>query len=114
MARHKWGYIFRPPVPAYMNQPAVPTEPVVQPTSADVHADLVRLGRLPRPPRHNKRARFRYRDSLKNYGSALCAIMRTTHPQLQYIARYRVVCYCWRQLSDYEREAWAAPAALQF
>lgn len=114
MPRHKWGYIFRPPVPAYMNQPAVPTEPVVQPTREDVHADLARLGRLPRPPRHNKRARFRYRDSLKNYGSALCAIMRRTHPQLQYIARYRVVCYCWRQLSDYEREAWAAPAAPRF
>ena len=114
MARHEWGYIFRPPVPAHMNQPAVPAEPVVRPTSADVHADLVRLGRLPRPPRQNKRARFRYRDSLKNYASVLCAIMRTTHKQLQFIAKFRVVCYCWRQLSDYEREAWAAPAAPRF
>jgi hypothetical protein len=97
-----------------MNQPAVHAEPVVQPTREDVHADLVRLGSLPRPPRQNKRARFRYRDSLKNYASALCAIMRTTHPQLQFIAKFRVVYYCWRQLSDYECEAWAAPAAPRF
>lgn len=114
MARHQWGYIFRPRVPAHMNQPAVPTEPVVEPTREDVHADLVRLGRLPRPPREHKRARFRFRDSLKNYGCALCAIMRTTHPQLQFIAKFRVVWYCWRLLSDYEREAWAAPAAPRF
>jgi hypothetical protein len=114
MARHKWGYIFLPPVPAYMNQPAVLTEPVVQPTSADVHADLVRLGRLPRPPRAHKRARFRFRDSLKNYACALLAIMRSTHTGLKFIARYRVACYCWRLLSDYEREAWAAPAVPRF
>ena len=114
MARHQWGYIFRPRVPAHMNQPAVPTEPVVEPTREDVHADLVRLGRLPRPPREHKRARFRCRDSLKNYGCALLAIMRTTHPQLQFIAKFRVVWYCWRLLSDYEREAWAAPAAPRF
>ena len=114
MARHKWPRIFRPPVPAHMNQPAVPAEPVVEPTREDVRADLVRLGRLPRPPREHKRARFRFRDSLKNYGCALLAIMRTTHPGLLFIAKYRVVWYCWWQLSDYEREAWAAPAAPRF
>lgn len=114
MARHKWPYIFRPPVPAHMNQPPVPTEPVAEPTREDVRADLVRLGRLPRPPRKHKRARFRFRDSLKNYGCALFAVMRRTHPGRKDIAKYRVACYCWRLLSDYEREAWAAPAAPRF
>ena len=114
MARHKWQRIFRPPVPAHMNHPAVPTEPAVEPTREDVRADLVRLGRLPRPPREHKRARFRFRDSLKNYACALFAVMRRTHPGLKFIAKYRVACYCWRLLSDYEREAWAAPAAPRF
>ena len=114
MARHNRPHIFRPPVRPRANQPTVPAEPVVEPTYEDVRADLVRMGRLPRPPREHKRALFRFRDSLKNYGFALFMIMRRTHQGLKDIARYRVACYCWRLLSDYEREAWAAPAAPRF
>jgi hypothetical protein len=114
MARHNRPHIFRPPVRPRAHQPAVPAEPVVEPTREDVRTDLVRMGRLPRPPREHKRARFRFRDSLKNYACALLAIMRRTHPGLQFIAKYRVAYYCWRLLSDYEREAWAAPAVPRF
>jgi hypothetical protein len=92
----------------------VATEPVVEPTSEDMRADLVRMGRLPRPPRKQKRAQFRFRDSLTNYGLALLAIMRSTHPGVRFIVKYRVVCTSWKLLSDYEREAWAAPAAPRF
>jgi hypothetical protein len=114
MARHKWQRIFSPPVRPRANQPAASTEPVVKPTCEDVHADLVHMGMLPRPPRAHKRALFRFNDSLKNYGYALFVIMRRTHPGLKDIAKYRVACYCWRLLSDYEREAWVAPAAKRF
>ncbi len=114
MARRKSGYIFRPPVRPRADQSPVPAEPVVEPTRQDVRTDLVRMGRLPRPPREHKRASFRFRDSFKNYACALLAIMDRTHPGLQFIAKYRVAYYCWRLLSDYEREAWAAPAEPRF
>lgn len=114
MARHERHRIIAPPVRPRANPPAVPTERAVEPTCEDVHADLVRMCRLPRPPREHKRAQFRFRDSLKNYAFALFMIMHRTHPGLKDIAKYRVACHCWRLLLDDEREAWAAPAAPRF
>ena len=105
MARYKRPYIPNTPVHAQAFAPPAPyqhapTEPSVQYDRAEVHADLVRMRKLPRPPRKHKRAQFQFADSLKNYGCALYPILRETHPGLKDMAEYRGLCYCWRMLSD--------------
>jgi hypothetical protein len=114
MARRKWPSMLCPPLRPRATQPVVPTEPVVEPTSKDVHADLERMHMLPRPPREHKRARLLFRGSHDNYRLALFMILCRTHPGLKDIAKYRVAQHCWKLLSDYERQAWVAPTTTGF
>ena len=116
MARYKRPYIPKPgthacePVPP-VPDPERPPEPPLPYDRVAVHADLVRMRKLPRPPRKHKRAQFQFADSLKNYGCALYPILRETHPGLKEMAKYRALCYCWRMLSDGERWAWTGARA---
>ena len=54
----------------------------------EVYAGLVRMRKLPRPPRKHKRAHFRVVDGFNNYKAA---------------------AFCWCKLSDHERQAVAPP-----